>query len=76
MELQKLIVWIGPLLYAVGAVWFLAVSDKSQRKPVLLGWLVPGLGHWVIGQKPRALFFGIQISRFSSPASCCPTSAA
>jgi hypothetical protein len=61
VELQKLVVWIGPLLYAVGAIYFMAVSDKGQRKPVLLGWLVPGLGHWVIGQKSRGLFFGIQI---------------
>jgi hypothetical protein len=61
VELQKLIAWAGPLLYVAGAAWFVAASDRSQRKPVLLGWLLPGLGHWVIGQKPRALFFGIQI---------------
>jgi hypothetical protein len=61
VELQKIIVWIGPLLYGVGALWFVAVSDRRQRLPVLLGWLVPGLGHWIIGEKKRALFFGIQI---------------
>jgi hypothetical protein len=59
--LQKLIAWIGPLLYVVGAAWFVAVSDRGQRKPVLLGWLVPGLGHWITGRRSRALFFGIQI---------------
>jgi Family of unknown function (DUF6677) len=61
VELQKLIAWAGPLLYLAGALWFVAVSDKSQRKPVLLGWLVPGLGHWVIGQRARGIFFGAQI---------------
>jgi hypothetical protein len=61
LGLQNLIVWAGPLLYLVGAGWFVMASDPVQRKPVLLGWLVPGLGHWVIGRKPRALFFGIQL---------------
>jgi hypothetical protein len=61
VELQKLVAWAGPLLYVVGALWFLAVSDRSQWKPVLLGWLVPGLGHWVVGKRPRAIFFGAQI---------------
>jgi hypothetical protein len=28
---------------------------------VLLGWILPGLGHWIVGQKRRALFFAIQI---------------
>jgi hypothetical protein len=61
VELQKLVVWIGPLLFVAGAIYFLAVSDRRQRMPVLLGWLVPGLGHWVTGRKARGLFFGIQI---------------
>lgn len=61
MELQKLIVWAGPILFGVGALWFFLTADPSQRKPVLLGWIVPGLGHWVIGQRSRALFFAIQI---------------
>jgi hypothetical protein len=61
VELQKLIAWAGPLLYVAGAIWFVIVSDRSQRKPVLLGWLVPGLGHWSIGQRHRGLFFGVQI---------------
>ena len=29
--------------------------------PILLGWLVPGLGHWVIGRRGRAAFFAIQL---------------
>ena len=62
MYLQSLIVWIGPLLFVLGAGYFLAVSDKSQRVPVLLGWLFPGLGHWVIGQRRRAVFFAVQLA--------------
>lgn len=61
MELQKLIVWIGPLLFVAGAGWFLAVADRRQRLPILLGWLVPGLGHWIIGRRGRAAFFAIQL---------------
>jgi hypothetical protein len=61
VELQKLVVWIGPLLFVVGALYFVAVSDRSQRLPILLGWLVPGLGHWKAGLKARALFFGIPL---------------
>jgi len=56
-----LIVWAGPALYGAGAVWFLLTADPSQRKPFLLGWLVPGLGHWIVGQRRRALFFAVQI---------------
>jgi hypothetical protein len=61
VELQKLVVWIGPLLFAVGALYFVAVSDRGQRLPILLGWLVPGLGHWKIGQKARGMFFGVPL---------------
>jgi hypothetical protein len=28
---------------------------------VLLGWLVPGLGHWAIHERRRAVFFAVQI---------------
>jgi hypothetical protein len=62
VELQKLVVWIGPLLFAVGALYFFAVSDRSQRLPMLLAWLVPGLGHWKVGRKARGLFFGVQLT--------------
>jgi hypothetical protein len=61
VELQKLVVWVGPLLFVVGALYFIAVSDRSQRLPILLGWLVPGLGHWKTGRKARGLFFGIPL---------------
>ena len=61
MELQKLVVWAGPLLFVAGALYFLAVSDRNQRLPILLGWLVPGLGHWKAGLRTRGLFFGIPL---------------
>ena len=33
---------------------------KASWRPVLLNWLVPGLGYWIIGQKGRAkALFGI-----------------
>ncbi|MDE3033710.1 MAG: hypothetical protein KGI56_08615, partial [Acidobacteriota bacterium] len=33
---------------------------KAAWKPLLLQWLVPGAGYWVIGQKGRAkAFFGV-----------------
>lgn len=61
MELQNLVLWVAPLAYVLGALYFLRTSAPAQRKPCLLGWLVPGLGHWLIGRKDRALFFGAQI---------------
>ena len=35
---------------------------KAAWKPLLLQWLVPGAGYWVIGQKVRAkAFFGVWV---------------
>lgn len=31
---------------------------KASWKPVLLNWLVPGLGYWLIGEKTRAKVLG------------------
>jgi hypothetical protein len=61
MGLQNLIHWVGPLLYLAGILYFLLVSDRAQRKPMLLAWVLPGLGHWSIGRRDRGLFFGIQL---------------
>ena len=30
--------------------------------PAFFGWLVPGLGHWVIGQRRRAVIIGLSIA--------------
>ncbi len=43
-----------------------SADDKGTkpRAPVLLllaAWLVPGLGHWVLGKRRRAIVFGVVI---------------
>jgi len=30
--------------------------------PAFFGWLVPGLGHWVVGQQRRAMIIGLSIA--------------
>jgi uncharacterized protein DUF6677 len=38
--------------------YFAFQSTPRQRRAVLLGWLLPGLGHWSIGQTRRGLVLG------------------
>jgi hypothetical protein len=61
MELQKLVLWAAPLAYVFGVAYFFRIAAPAQRRPCLLGWLLPGLGHWVVGRRDRAVFFGVQI---------------
>lgn len=61
MPRLDLIVPIFFLAYLCGVVAFLRIADKSQIKPCVLGWLVPGLGHWIVGRRDRALYFGLPI---------------
>src|ERR1043165_7093720 len=61
MGLQKLVVWLGPLLLVAGTAYFVHVADRRQRFPMLMAWLLPGLGHWVAGFRTRAIFFGLQL---------------
>jgi hypothetical protein len=35
---------------------------EASWKPILLNWLVPGLGYWIIGEKRRAqILFGVAV---------------
>ena len=61
MGLQKLVIILGPILLVAGAAYFVHVSDRRQRLPMLLGWIFPGLGHWAAGFRPRAVFFATQL---------------
>jgi hypothetical protein len=61
MDLQKLVLWAAPFAYVFGVAYFFRIAAPAQRKPCLLGWLVPGLGHWIVGRRDRAIFFGLQI---------------
>lgn len=61
MGLQKLVLVLGPLLFLAGIAYFVKVSHPRQRLPMFLGWLVPGLGHWVVGLRGRAVFFAVQL---------------
>lgn len=60
MELQKLILLVAPAAYLAGAAYALRIAAPAQRRPLVMGWLVPGLGHWVAGLRPRAVFFAVQ----------------
>lgn len=48
----------APLVVLAGLLYFLARANPRQRVAVLLTWVLPGLGHWKIGRKDRALWFG------------------
>ncbi len=61
MGLQRLILWLGPLLYVAGAAWFAVHSTPRQRRAVLWTWVLPGLGHWRAGFRSRGVFFGVQL---------------
>ena len=61
MELQNLILYLAPLAYLAGAAALMRTAAPGQRKPLILGWLVPGLVHWVVGRRPRSAFFAVQI---------------
>ncbi len=37
-------------------LWFVFRSDKRQRFAVILAWLIPGAGHFYLGEKRRGLF--------------------
>ncbi len=61
MGLQRIILWLGPLLYVLGALYFVTVSTPAQRRAVLLTWLCPGLGHWKAGHARRGAFFAVAL---------------
>lgn len=42
-------------------IYFATQSNATQRRAVLLGWLVPGLGHLTIGERRRGLVLGAMI---------------
>lgn len=37
-------------------------SGQWNPGPAFFGWLVPGLGHWVVGQRRRATIIGLSIA--------------
>ena len=39
-------------------LWFALRADKKQRIAVILAWLIPGAGHFYLGEKGRGLFLG------------------
>jgi hypothetical protein len=57
MNLGVLLIKLGPILVAAAIAYFLYCSDRRQRIAVLLAWLFPGLGHWWIGARSRAILF-------------------
>lgn len=50
-----------PLLAGIGFLWIILSSNPLQRKALLGAWLIPGLGHWLLGRKDRALFFAVTL---------------
>jgi hypothetical protein len=61
MGLQSFILYAAPVAYLLGAIALLKNAGPAQRKPLVLGWLIPGWGHWAIGRRSRAIFFAAQI---------------
>ncbi|MEE9394722.1 MAG: DUF6677 family protein [Planctomycetota bacterium] len=49
---------ILPLVAVLLLVRFVTTSSARQRNAVLLAWLVPGLGHFHLGEKKRGLWVG------------------
>lgn len=54
----NLIYILGPIVAIVLLTRFISTTNSKQRLAVILGWLVPGLGHLFLGQKSRGLFLG------------------
>jgi len=42
-----------------------AVADEKKKSPpvwlLAAAWFIPGLGHWILGKKVRALVFGVVV---------------
>ena len=42
-----------------------AVNKKAPRALLLAAWFIPGLGHWILGKRTRAIVFGaVVVSAF------------
>ncbi|HMS16793.1 MAG TPA: hypothetical protein PKA37_08120 [Planctomycetota bacterium] len=57
MNLGSIVLSLLPVLLAGALALLVYSSTKRQRIAVLLGFLVPGLGHFWLGYRSRALFF-------------------
>ena len=49
------------VLCVVFMLWFVVRADKRQRFAVILAWLIPGAGHFFLGEKRRGLFLGVLV---------------
>lgn len=58
MNLGVIVLQLLPVALAVAAAAFVYLSTPRQRIAVLLAFLFPGLGHWWLGFRSRALLFG------------------
>lgn len=64
-SLGQLLVEFFPVIVAGGVALFLATSNARQQRGILLGLLLPGLGHLKSGFRSRGLFFlGCVVSLF------------
>jgi|GEM_PF-5157684 hypothetical protein len=50
-----------PLLAGIGFLWILLSANPRQRRALAGAWLLPGLGHLILGKKDRALFFALAL---------------
>lgn len=55
--LGPIVLQLAPFAVAAALLWLVVSSSPLQRKALLLAWLVPGLGHLVVGRRDRALCF-------------------
>ncbi len=49
------------ILCAALLAWFCLRAEKRQRIAVVLAWLIPGGGHFYLGQKRRGIFLGSMV---------------
>ncbi len=56
--MQNPILIIAVPLVVVLALRFFTTTSGLERRTVILGWLIPGAGHFLVGQRKRGLILG------------------
>lgn len=59
--LGPMVLKLAPFAVAVALLWLIATCSPLQRKALLAAWMLPGLGHLLLGRRDRALFFALTL---------------
>ncbi|MSR75753.1 MAG: hypothetical protein EXS14_09835 [Planctomycetes bacterium] len=59
--LGPIVLQLAPFAVAAALLWLIATSSPLQRKALLAAWLLPGLGHILLGRRDRAMLFALTL---------------